>query len=64
MNISLPSMTNTSILGESANADNVVSLESPKDWGLNNQISGYCYESPKREITSHVFEQLIHNLKT
>ena len=40
MDISPPSVTNTSILGESANANNVVSLGSPKDWGLNNQISG------------------------
>jgi len=41
MDVDLPSVTNTSILGKSANADNVVSLESPEDWGLNNQISGY-----------------------
>jgi len=41
MDVDLPSVTNTSILGESANADDVVSLESPKDWGLNNQISRY-----------------------
>jgi len=34
------SVTNTSILGESVNADNIVSLGSPKDWDLNNQISG------------------------
>ena len=25
---------------------------------------GPCYESPKKEITSHAFEWLIHNLKT
>jgi len=40
MNVDPPSVTNTSTLGESANADDVVSLESPEDWGLNNQISG------------------------
>jgi len=31
MDISPPSVTNTSILGESANANDVVSLGSPKD---------------------------------
>jgi len=41
MDIDLPSVLNTSILWESANADDVVSLGSPEDWGLNNQISGY-----------------------
>jgi len=41
MNVDLPSVSNTSILGESANANNVVFLGSPEDWGLNNQISGY-----------------------
>jgi len=41
MDVDLPSVSNTSILGESANADDVVSLRSPKDWGLNNQSSGY-----------------------
>jgi len=40
MDVDPPSVTNTSILGESANADDVVSLGSPKDWSLNNQISG------------------------
>jgi len=41
MDIDLPSVSNTSILGESTNANNVVSLESSEDWGLNNQISEY-----------------------
>jgi len=41
MDIDPPSVTNTSILGKSANADNIVSLGSPENWGLNNQISGY-----------------------
>jgi len=41
MNVDLPSVSNTSILGESANVDDVVSLGSPEDWGLNNQSSGY-----------------------
>jgi len=41
MDIDLPSVLNTSILWESANADDVVSLGSPEDWGLNNQISRY-----------------------
>jgi len=40
MNINPPSVTNTSTLGELANADDVVSLESSEDWGLNNQIFG------------------------
>ena len=40
MDIDSPSVTNTSILRELADADTVVSLESPEDWGLNNQISG------------------------
>jgi len=25
---------------------------------------GLCYESPRKEITSYTFKQLIHNLKT
>jgi len=41
MDVDPPSVTNTSILGESANADDIVSLGSPEDWGLNNQISRY-----------------------
>ena len=41
MDVDLPSVINTSILGESANANNVVSLGSPENWDLNNQISGY-----------------------
>jgi len=40
MDIDSPSVTNTSILGESANGDDVVFLGSPEDWSLNNQISG------------------------
>jgi len=41
IDVDLSSVSNTSILGESANADDIVSLGSPEDWGLNNQISGY-----------------------
>jgi len=41
MDVDLPSVLNTSILGELANADDIVSLGSPEDWGLNNQNSGY-----------------------
>jgi len=41
MDVDPSSVINTSILGKSANADDVVSLESSEDWGLNNQISGY-----------------------
>jgi len=41
MDVDLPSVSNTSILEESANADDVVFLGSPKDWSLNDQISGY-----------------------
>jgi len=41
MDVDLPLVSNTSILGESANADDVVSLGSSENWGLNNQISGY-----------------------
>jgi len=40
MDVDPPSVTNTSTLGKSANADDVVSLGSPEDWGLNNRISG------------------------
>jgi len=25
---------------------------------------GPCYESPKKKIVSHVFEHLIHNIKS
>jgi len=32
---------NTFNLEESAKADDIVSLGSPEDWGLNNQVSGY-----------------------
>jgi len=41
MDVDPPSVINTSILGESANTNNVVFLGSPEDWGLNNQISEY-----------------------
>ena len=41
IDVDLPSVSNISILGESANTDNVVSLGSPENWGLNNQISRY-----------------------
>jgi len=40
MDVDPPSVTNTSTLGESANADDIVSLGSSENWGLNNQISG------------------------
>ena len=36
MDIDLSLVSNTSILGELANTDDVVSLGSPEDWGLNN----------------------------
>jgi len=36
MDVDPPSVINTSNLEESANTDNVVSLGSPEDWGLNN----------------------------
>jgi len=35
------SVINTFNLEESAKADDIVSLGSPEDWGLNNQVSGY-----------------------
>jgi len=41
MDVDLPSVSNTSILRESANADDIVSLGSLEDWSLNNQSSGY-----------------------
>ena len=41
IDVDLPSVTNTSILEKSVDADDIVSLGSPKNWGLNNQISGY-----------------------
>ena len=34
-------MTNTSILEELANTNDVIFLESPKNWYLNNQVSKY-----------------------
>jgi len=34
-------VTNTSILEELANTNDVISLESPKNWYLNNQVSKY-----------------------
>jgi len=41
MDVNPPSVINTFILGESANTNNIVSLRSFEDWGLNNQIFGY-----------------------
>ena len=41
MDVDPPSVINTPNLEESANADDVVSLGSSEDWGLNNQVSGY-----------------------
>ena len=32
--------------------------------GRGHHLEAECYESPKKEITSHAFEQLIHILKT
>jgi len=57
MDVDLPLVSNTSILGESANADDVVSLESPEDWGLNNQISG-------SDLYVHPSAVLYHSLTT
>ena len=48
-------MSNISILGESANTNDVVSLGSPEDWGLNNQISGY-------DLYMHFFTVFFHSL--
>jgi len=55
IDVDLPSVSNTSILGESANANDVVSLGSPEDWGLNNQISG-C------DLYVHSFTVFSHSL--
>jgi len=41
MDVDPPSVINISNLEKSANTDNVVSLGSPEDWGLNNQVSRY-----------------------
>jgi len=41
MNVNPPSVINTSILGESAKANDMVSLGDPEDWSMNNQSSGY-----------------------
>ena len=32
--------------------------------GQENLKGGLCYESPKKELTSHAFEHLIYNLKS
>jgi len=48
-------VSNISILGESANTNDVVSLGSPEDWGLNNQISGY-------DLYMHFFTVFFHSL--
>ena len=55
MNVDLSSVSNTYILGESANADDVVSLGSSENWGLNNQISG-C------DLYVHSFTVFFHSL--
>jgi len=35
------------------------------EWtGLFREISDYCYKSPKKEIISHAFKHLIHNIKS
>ena len=64
IDIDLPSVLNTSILGESANTDNVVSLESPEDWGLNNQISGYDLYVPSPTVFYHSLTILAQSLAT
>jgi len=64
IDIDLPSVLNTSILGESANTDNVVSLESPEDWGLNNQISGYDLYVHSPTVFYHSLTILAQSLAT
>jgi len=32
--------------------------------GRGNLKGGPCYESPKKEVIFHMFEHLIHNIKT
>ena len=64
MDVDLPSVLNTSILGESANADDVVSLGSPKDWGLNNQISGCDLYVHSSTVFSHSLTILAQSLAT
>ena len=64
MDVDLPLVSNTSILGESANADDVVSLGSPEDWGLNNQISGYDLYVYSSTIFYHSLTILAQSLAT
>ena len=64
MDVDLPLVSNTSILGESANADDVVSLESPEDWGLNNQISGCDLYVHSSTVFSHSLTVSAQSLAT
>jgi len=64
MDVDPPSVSNTSILGESANADDIVSLGSPEDWGLNNQISGCDLYVHSFTVFSHSLTILTQSLAT
>jgi len=64
MDIDLPSVLNTSISGKSANTDDVVSLGSPKDWGLNNQISGCDLYVHSSTVFSHSLTILAQSFAT
>ena len=61
IDINPPLVTNTSILGESANIDDIVFLGSPKDWSLNNQISGYDLYVYSPTISNYL-SSVPHNL--
>jgi len=56
MDVDPPSVINMFILGESAKADDMVSLGDPEDWSMNNQSSGY-------DLYVH-FSTLLHNSLT
>jgi len=64
MDVDLPSVSNTSILGESANADDIVFLGSPKNWSLNNQISGCDLYVHSSTVFSHSLTILPQSLAT
>ena len=56
MDVNPPSVINMSILGESAKANDMVSLGDPEDCSMNNQSSGY-------DLYVH-FPTLLHNSLT
>jgi len=64
MDVDPPLVINTSNLEESANANDVVSLGSPEDWGLNNQVSRYNLYVYSPTIFYHSLTILAQSLAT